>query len=323
MENATRDGPEDIKVPDSTASGRSRLRRHRRWRFALAAGLILVIPVLLVFSFLSRIVFPGQTTQGQNVADVTLPSGSELISLRSRNGQRVAALFGTALTDEGRPRPDASRRPTLLFFYGNAMCIATSTDLFEAFRRLGANVLVPDYLGYGLSGGRATETGCYATADACLDHLRHRPDVDPTRIVVSGWSLGGAVAIDLATRRSVAGLAIFSTFTSTADVARDHVPYLPAANLLLSGHRFASLDKMGRISCPVLIGHGTDDSLIPFGMMERLADATRGHVDLMPMPGAGHNDFFEMGGADLMDRLERFLNQPPRMENPSSTGHVP
>ena len=71
------------------------------------------------------------------------------------------------------------------------------------FRRLGANVMIPDYVGYGLSGGSPSEAGCYATADTAYEHLKGRKDVDPGKIVAAGWSMGGGVAVDLAARRPV------------------------------------------------------------------------------------------------------------------------
>ena len=152
---------------------------------------------------------------------------AELVTLSTANGDRVVALFGPALTREGEPHPEASRRPTLLYFYGNGMCLNDTLEQFDHFRRLGANVLIPDYVGYGMSGGQPGESGCLATADAAYDHLQSRRDVDPRAIVAVGWSLGGAVAIDLASRRPVAGLAAFSTFTSMVEMARRNFPFLP------------------------------------------------------------------------------------------------
>ena len=160
----------------------------------------------------------------------------------------MVALFGPALTPDGEPHPDAARRPTLLYFYGNGMCLSDTTEQFDRFRRLGANVLIPEYVGYGMSGGQPSEAGCQATADAAYDHLQRRGDVDPRPIVAVGWSLGGAVAIDLASRRPVAGLVAFSTFTSMVEMARTEFP-VPPHSLLLR-HRFDSLTKIGQRHLP-------------------------------------------------------------------------
>lgn len=274
---------------------------------AVRAVLLVYLGVVAVLhAFQTRIIFAGAASQGTPEARVETRAGRELIELKSETGERIVALFGGALTPEGAPRPDASTRPTLLYFYGNGMFLKASEVEFERFRRLGVNVLVPEYLGYGMSAGQPGEASCYATADAALGHLQTRTDVDPKRIVAAGWSLGGAVAIDLAARRKVAGLAVFSTFTSMTDMARRNFPFLPASVLLR--HRFDSLAKIGRVDCPILIGHGTRDSIVPCEMSQRLAKAARPPVASFTVAGADHNDVFDTTGGMIFDRLRRFLD---------------
>lgn len=285
-------------------SWRARCRRAA-WRI----GRLLVVTYLglmIVLSvFQARLIFPGAASQGTPGAVVEPRQGVELVRLETAAGVPVTALFAPALTAQGSPRSDAPERPTLLFFYGNGMSLKDTEPLVEDFRRLGANVLAADYLGFGMSGGRAGEPGCYETADAVYDHLVTRRDIDPHRIVAAGWSLGGAVAIDLAARRPVAGLAVFSTFTSMTEMARRHYPFLPTS--LLLRHRFESLTKIRGIRCPILVGHGRDDQLVPHAMSERLAEAAGGPVTTFTLPGTGHGDFFDAGGPVVYDHLARFL----------------
>ena len=289
--------------------GRPRLRA-RLGRFGLRVLRVLALAylgVLLVLSALqSRLIFPGQESQGTPAAAVQPSPGAVVVELASADGEPIVALFGRALTGDGGPRADAAGRPTLLYFYGNGESLAGSLAEFEAFRRLGANVLVADYLGYGLSGGTAGESSCYATADAAYDHLLDRPDVDPGRIVAAGWSLGGAVAIDLASRRPVAGLASFSTFTTMAEMVRLSYP-LPGLTLLLR-HRFESLAKIGRIACPTLIGHGDGDALVPATMSDRLAAAAGGQVETFRV-ASGHGDFFLVDRERTLDALGRLVER--------------
>jgi len=286
-------------------------RLRRRVVKLIRLPILVYAGVAIVFStFQARLIFPGSETQGRPESVVRPPPDAELVSLTTARGDRVVALFGKALTPDGSPLADASACPTLLYFYGNAMCLADASGQFGRFRRLGANVLIPDYVGYGLSGGKAGESGCRETAEAALAYLRSRPDVDRGRVVAAGWSLGGAVALDLADRHPVAGLAIFSTFTSMADMARRVVPFLPAS--LLLRHRFESVTKIGRVGCPILIGHGRLDRIIPFAMADRLAGAARGPVARVTIDEADHNDFFEAGGDRVEAALRRFLEQVPR-----------
>jgi uncharacterized protein len=282
---------------------------RRAWRIARIPLSLYLGVVLVFFALQSRLIFPGQISQGQPWAVVRPGPDAELVGLRTAGGDRVVALFGRALSPEGRPLADAATRPTLLYFYGNGTCLRHALDEFERFRRLGANVLIPEYVGYGMSSGRAGEAGCVATADAAYDHLRARPDVDPGRIVVAGWSLGAAVAIDLGARRPVAGLVILSAFTSMGDMAREFYPWLPAR--LLLRHRFESERKIARITAPVLIIHGRRDSVIPHAMSDRLAAAAGGPVTRLAIDAGDHNDLFDVGGDPILEALRRFLDALP------------
>ena len=298
-------------APDPDRPGVARrLRRTLFWLLAVAAVPPLAGAVVL-YAFQTRLIFPGSVTQGAPEAAVDPPTGSERVSLRAAGGERVAALFARALDAQGNPRPDAARCPTFLYFYGNGMCLRDAVDGdLERFRRLGVNVLIADYLGYGLSGGAPSERGCYETADAALAHLRAREDVDPSRIVAVGRSLGGAVAVDLAAREKLAGLVTLCTFTGMAEMAGARFPFLPARFLLR--HKFDSLAKIGRVTCPALLGHGRLDTLVPFTMSERLARKAGGPARTFVVEGAGHNDLvYAVGEAQVVAELRAFLDALP------------
>jgi uncharacterized protein len=283
-------------------------RSSNVWLIGLTVALAIVCvearPTL--GSLQQRVIFPGQVTQGRASALVEAPKGTEILTLTTAHGDRIVALFGAALRSNGEPDPRAAARPTLLYFYGNGDCLKKSLRQFDHLRKLGVNVLIPEYVGYGMSSGRACEAGCYATADAAYDHLLNRTDIDPRKIVSAGWSLGSAVAVDLAARRPVAGLAIFSALTSMVEMSHRFFPYLPAK--LLIRYRFDSLTKIARVHCPTLIGHGCKDLLIPSFMSDRLADAAGGPVSRVLVERAGHSDFFVVGAEELDQVIARFLN---------------
>lgn len=272
---------------------------------ALPPALVYVGVTALFFSLQTRMIFPGSETQGRPEFVVKPPPDAELLNLEANGGEKVVALFGAAQGPDGRPLADAASRPTLLYFYGNGNCLKTALGEFERFRKLGVNVLIPDYLGYGMSGGKPGEAGCYATADAAYDHLLTRKDVDPKKIVAAGWSLGAAVAIDLAARRPVVGLVAFSAFTSMTEMGRRTMPWLPVR--LLLRHRFASESKIARVKCPILIGHGRHDRLIPHEMSDRLAAAAGGPVTRFTIDHADHGEFYAVGDAEVTKALGEFL----------------
>jgi hypothetical protein len=241
------------------------------------------------------LVFPGAATQGRAVLP---PSADyELIPLQTPDGTRIVAEFGGALTRGGKPADDPSRAPTVIFFYGNGACAATMAEEFWRLRQMGANVIMPDYPGYGMSGGKPSEGGFYAAADATYDYVARRAGIDRDRIVAVGWSMGGAVAIDLAARRRVAALETISAFTSLPAVAHAAFPWLPVRLILRS--RFDNLSKIPTIMCPIFIAHGTEDNIVPPPMARQLAAAANGGVRPCMVRGAGHNDVFETGGDAL------------------------
>jgi pimeloyl-ACP methyl ester carboxylesterase len=256
------------------------------------------------------LIFPGQLTQGTPEARVLPPPDARLVPLTTERGDSVTALLARATGpdhDPGHDRP----RPTVLFFYGNGMCLAATLDLVAWFRSLGAHVMVPDYVGYGLSSGRPSEAGCHDTARACLRHLQSRSgdDIDPDRIIAAGWSLGGAVAIELASTERVAALAAFSTFTTLADAVTALMPWVPARSLLR--HRFDSLSAIARVSRPILLGHGQRDALVPAAMMGQLAAAAVAseRVRTLLIDDADHGDFFETGRDRLTAALSTLIDE--------------
>ncbi len=274
----------------------------------LRDGAVLYLGFLtLLYSLQTRMIFPGASTQGQPFAEVQPRRGTELVKLRSPSGESVVALWAPATTADGRPDADASSRPTMIYFYGNAMCLSYAAQDIDRFRRLGLNVVIPDYVGYGMSGGRPSEKGCQSTADTVYDYLVSIRQVDAKTIIAAGWSLGGAVAIDLASRRQVGGLIVFSTFTSGVEMARSMLPFVPVS--LLLRHRFDSVHKIATVRCPTLIGHGRRDSLIPFRMGEKLAASAGGPVTTLWIEQAEHNDFFDVGGRRVDEAIAEFVKK--------------
>jgi uncharacterized protein len=284
------------------------MRRHRKILLvgAAIAGFAGIVEGRA--SLEAMLIFPGAATQGQPYAIVAPGPGCELIHLTTSEGTGIVALFGHALDNRGEPSANPERSPTVLFFYGNGACIASMGREFDHFRRLGANVLMPDFPGYGMSAGKPSESGFYAAADSAYDYLLRRPGIDRDRIVAAGWSMGAAVAIDLASRRKVAGLVTVSAFTSLPAAAHALVPWLPTSLIVRS--RFDNIRKIPLVACPIFMAHGTVDNLVPPEMEGRLAAAAGRRVTLYRVAGGGHNDVFDVGGDPLWDAIRTSILAP-------------
>ncbi|MBV8782139.1 MAG: alpha/beta hydrolase, partial [Phycisphaerae bacterium] len=229
----------------------------------------------------------------------------ELLHVHAVDGTPITAIYGTACDEMDRPISDAVHAPTMVYFYGNGMCAANCFAEFHRFRRLGCNVIVTDYPGFGMSGGKPSEAGVYAAADAAYAAACER--ADPSKIIAVGWSLGGAAAIDLASRKPVIGLITFSAFTSMTEMGRIFFPWLPTSWFIQS--RFENERKIGSVNAPMLLIHGQHDTLVPFVMNARLAATARaaGREVTTLAVNTDHADVFQDSGDEMDAAILNFL----------------
>jgi hypothetical protein len=220
------------------------------------------------------------------------------------------------LDDQGRPIANPEQQPTLIFFYGNGMCIQYESGFIDYFRRMRMNVLAPDYPGYGMSDGRPTEKGLFATAEAAYAWVTNRPGTRRGQIIVSGFSLGTCPAIYLASRKPVARLVLFGAFTNAREMARAHTPsslrwarwLIPAITVW---RPINNLAKIRAVSCPILIVHGTRDSTAPIEMADRLSAAVLAKQTRLSIQGAEHDRVWEIGGAPLWEAIDGWMQDAP------------
>ena len=216
----------------------------------------------------------------------------ENLWLVARDGVRLNAFF---IKQQGELLATA---PTILFFHGNAGNIG---DRMPHAQRLYAeshcNVFLLEYRGYGRSEGHVSEQGLVLDAQAALDVLLSRSDIDCSKIVVLGVSLGGAVATKLASlpscRDKIMATVIVNSFTSIADMgACMFHPSIAKAPRWMLRNRFSSLEAMKSVTSPVLFVSGQCDQIVPPRMMLALHDACRTHKFFFTVPKLGHNNTF-------------------------------
>ena len=282
----------DPRISAVTKRKRGRLMS---FLFSLAAAYLTALVLLLIFEY--RIIFIPSRGLDYTPKDARIPY--EEVFLTTSDGVKIHGWW----------LPAGSRGKTVLHFHGNAGNIAGRLDWAVRLTRIGLNVFLLDYRGYGKSEGSPSEEGVYLDAVAAWEHLTTKRGVSPSDLIISGQSLGGGPAVELASKKPCAGLVIESTFCSTRSLARD----IPAYALFLPfvPDRFRSLEKIGRLTVPVLVVHGDKDGLIPIDHGRRLFEAAREPKTFYVLKGADHNDWYQLDPDGYFSTWTRFVNRLP------------
>jgi len=285
---------------------------RRRWfTWLCAATLVIGLPSsCAVLQHKERqLVFriePGQASWFRG-----LPSGVQELDLRPRsfaNNQNLHAWWWPA---------KRANAPAILYLHGVRWNLTGQMFRIEQLHAMGYSVLAVDYRGFGKSrGDLPSEATVYEDARIAWERFTQlQPDAG--KRLIFGHSLGGAVAVELASeltreaQRSgvgapARGLILESTFTSLGDVAAAVANTSLPVRWLMS-QKFDSLDKIGNIRLPVLLVHGTDDRFVPPRFSQQLFDAARQPKTLLLVPGATHNNSMSLAGQRYRQAIQALL----------------
>lgn len=202
---------------------------------------------------------------------------------------------GISISARYLPNPQAYF--TILYSHGQSEDLGDSAGAMAVLHKMGAAVLAYDYEGYGTSQGVPSEEHAFRDIEAAYDYLTGTLGVPPERIIAYGFSMGCGPAVDLASRKPLAGLILESAFASAFRV------YLPFR--VLPFDKFNNLRRIALVPHPVLILHGRRDSLIPVQQAEELFQATRAPKRLVLFDDMGHVGI----KWDRTDRYARALDE--------------
>ncbi len=207
--------------------------------------------------------------------------------------------------------PAPPGRPTILYFHGNGGHIGYRTDRAQVLGQAGYGVLLAGYRGYGGNPGSPSEDGFHRDAESALAYLAGK-GVPPGRIALYGESLGSAVAVRLAAataarEAAVAAVVLEAPFTSIAEVAQHHYPYVPARHLVKD--RFDAAARIAAIGAPLLVLHGERDRVVPFTFGRALFAAAVEPKRGWFVPQRDHHDIFD---AEAFRVVDAFLAENTR-----------
>lgn len=209
---------------------------------------------------------------------------------------QFASGDGTVLTGWFIPSVGKARG-TVIHCHGNAQNMSSHWLFAEFLPRRHFNLFVFDYRGYGKSEGAPSRRGTIEDAQAALEYVLGRGDVDTKRVGLFGQSIGGAIAVVVAAGdQRVRGLAIDSAFSSYQSEAAHALRSNPVTWLLawpLSRVLIRSgqdpIDHINAISPrPTLVIHGTADRVVPCEMGRELAEKAGEPKELWLVDGADH-----------------------------------
>jgi len=235
------------------------------------------------------------------------PPGVEEVWFETGDGVRLHAWFMPA-TDASTDHP----APAVLHVHGNAGNVASHADFSSFLPQRGVSVLLFDYRSYGRSdspGGILRRKHLLRDADAALDALLNRDDVDPERVGVFGVSLGGVVGLALAERRlEVRSVVSVAAFSSYPDIASHHLGLLGRALAKPGMAASKSAAQLGKRD--LLILHGALDDIVPASHAHEIHEsASRAGVPsrLVISEDAGHNDILIMEPDEQETVVDFFL----------------
>lgn len=217
----------------------------------------------------------------------------------------VKTMDGLSLTGWYFP-PERDDKKTLIYFHGNASSGLARMPRVRPYIDQGYGVLLTEYRGYSGNPGHPSEQGLYNDGRAFTDFVKKQSG-EPG-IIFYGESLGGGVAVQMATEYNEAALILEAPFTSAVDVAQRRYFYFPVKALMKD--RFKNIKKIDRINAPLLIVHGTNDRTVPYDFGRALYNVARDPKQFVSLEGAGHNDVYLYGTAQHVLEFMEDLSSP-------------
>lgn len=329
----TPDQSQDFSVSNAARPKKPKPRfRSILARMLLLLGGVWLAVCLMLVAFQRKLVFVGHSQRVAQPLLVTALEGAAGRAFDIRipvegdielNGWIVLAKPAESIADGL-----SAKRPVVLYCGGNAGNRLKRARAIQLLTDIGADVFITDYRGYADNDGAPSEEAFARDAMAKWTYLTDQLQVAPDRIVVFGESLGGGVATRLTAElcdahTPPAGLILRATFASLVETAAYHYPFVPVRLVLKD--RFPSVERMPRVTCPIIHFHGKRDRIVPYMHGKELfaaapdRSATGVQKEFVALPEAGHNDILWVAYDEVQNGTQQFLKRIDLLPSSSPT----
>lgn len=241
------------------------------------------------------LLFHPQPTNKEEIAEIlkTYP-GFDTLCFQMKDGNRTYGFISRDTTN--------TRRPLVLYFGGNAEEVSHLAEKRTYFPN--SKLVMVNYRGFGLSKGIISEKTMFSDALEIYDKLVTNPEIDPTRVIVIGRSIGTGVATYLSSQRKTSGTVLITPYENMIDVAFEKYPFVPIS--LLINHRFESDKYAPTISSPMLALISSHDQVIPKHHAYALTKVWKGKTTVLEVE-EDHNSI--MGNEEVWRKIEAFVSE--------------
>ena len=272
---------------------------RRSFPFVIFVIFLVALPTLFIDSF---IYYPEGYSGGPEWTPEPVGFALEDVFFEASDGVKLHGWYAV----KERADEDSASFATILWCHGNAGNITYRYhNLVQLVERLGVDVFILDYRGYGRSEGKPSEEGLYRDGAAAHRYLTETRGVPVERLVLFGRSLGAAVVIHTALNHPAAGVIVESPMFSVREMAVTLFKIRPLGAIV--PNQFPAGEEIARVKGPVLVLHGDADTIVPLSQGKRVYHAAPEPKFFYRIPGAGHNDTYLIGGERYFERWMSFI----------------
>ncbi len=308
--------------PAPPAKARRKMRRRTKWIIAVGIVLILVLSGVMAVSWVA----------GQSLLHPKRDTNTSTPSALNLTWQWANFTTADDVPIVGWWIPADNATGTVIFLHGYSDAKAQGLPMFPFLHNASVNVMAFDFRAHGQSGGAYTTAGLLETreVDAAILWVENRTHRDERNIVLLGWSMGGAAAINAAAHYPDLGGVIadasFSRLHNIVDTSIGKFTGLPRWPFGPLAVKFASMsigidindnapvEAIASFHGPLLLIQGlADTTVVPSNVDEIAAAAPQAVV--WKVPGAGHTECYKTDphGYELhvVAFLAAHLSNPP------------